>query len=110
MANGSSQNTFKQIRDLAKAWIQTGKRMSIQWIPGHTEIEGNEIADGEAKKYSKLAPTPMANQTQTLSNARRRLKRSKDNAWQLEWQSGTFSGVTQTYQELGLALPHAPTR
>ena len=83
VANGSSQNAFKQLKDLAKAWIQTGKRMSI--IPGHTEIEGNKIADGEAKKYSKLASTPMANQTQTLSNARKRLKRSKDNAWQLEW-------------------------
>lgn len=53
VANGSSQNTFKQFRDLAKGWIQTGKRMSIQWIPGHTGIEGNEIADGEAKKGFK---------------------------------------------------------
>ena len=103
VANGSSQNTFKQFRDLAKAWNQTGKRMSIQWIPGHTGIEGNEIADREAKKYLKLAPTSMANQTQTLNNSRSRLKRSKDNAWQLEWQSGSFSGATQTYKELGLS-------
>ena len=77
--------------------------MSIQWIPGHTGIKGNKIADGEARKYSKLAPTPLATQTQTLSNAKRRLKRSKDNAWQLEWQTSSLSGATQTYRELGLS-------
>lgn len=55
------------------------------------------------KKDSKLAPTPLASQTQTLSSAKRRLKRSKDNAWQLEWQSSTLSGATQTYRELGLS-------
>lgn len=55
------------------------------------------------KKGSKLALTPLARQTQTLSSAKRRLKRSKDNAWQLEWQSSTLSGATQTYRELGLS-------
>ncbi len=44
----------------------------------------------------------MAHQTQTISNARRRLKRSKDNTWQLEWQSDSFSKTSQTYHELVL--------
>ena len=55
------------------------------------------------KKDSKLAPTPLASQTQTLSTAKRRLKRSKDNTWELEWQSSTLSGATQAYRELGLS-------
>ena len=89
----NSQNTFKQFRYLAKAWIQTGKRMSIEWIPGNAGIEENKIADGKAKKYSKLTSTPLANQTQTLSNAKRMLRKSKDNVLQLEWQTGSFSGA-----------------
>ena len=52
---------------------------------------------------SKLALTPLASQTQTLSSAKRRLKRSKDNVWQLEWQSSSLSGATQTYWELELS-------
>lgn len=30
--------------------------MTVQWIRGHTGIEGNEIADNEAKKQAKLPP------------------------------------------------------
>ena len=46
----SSQGIFKKFRDAAKTWLQTGKQMTVQWIPDHTGIEGNEIADKEAKK------------------------------------------------------------
>ena len=51
---GSCQDNFKQFRNLAKEWLQTGKEMTVQWIPSHAGIEGNEMADKEAKKHSKL--------------------------------------------------------
>lgn len=54
VVNGSSQNAFRQFRDLARSWIQNDKRMSVQWIPGHAGIEGNEIADGEASTKNCL--------------------------------------------------------
>lgn len=55
MANGSSKNTFKQFREIAKAWIQTDKRISIQQISRYMRIKENKIADGKAKKYLKPA-------------------------------------------------------
>lgn len=50
----SSQKASRQFRDLAKGWLQTGKELTVQWIPGHAGIEGNELANQEAKKYAKL--------------------------------------------------------
>ena len=77
---GSSQKLFKQFRDAAKIWMDSGKKMAVNWIPGHSGIEGNEIADKEAKKYAKreLAGTP---EVRTFANAKRTIKRHKDRAW-----------------------------
>ena len=98
----SSQKVFRQFRDLAEGWLQTGKEMSVQWIPGHTGIEGNELADQEAKKHAKLPPAAELNLEQSLSNAKRKIRKMKDTNWQLEWQKGWFSGAAQTYVELDL--------
>ena len=98
----SSQKAFKQFRDLAKGWLQTGKELTVQWIPGHAGIEGNELADQKAKKYAKRPPVVGLNLHQSLSNAKRKIRMKKDINWQLEWQKGTFSGAAQTYVELGL--------
>lgn len=76
--------------------------MTVQWIPRHTGIEGNEIADKEARKQAKLLPSAQARTVQTLSNAKRRIKKGKDNAWQMEWLTDGSSGVIQTYKDLGL--------
>ncbi len=55
---GSSQGVFRKFKDAAKTWLQTGKRMTVQWILDHPRIEGNEIADKKAKKQAKLLPSP----------------------------------------------------
>lgn len=99
---GSSQAAFKKFRDVAKIWLQTGKRLTVQWIPAHPGIEGNEIADSEAKKYAKIAIAPGSQGVQTLAHAKRVIRRKKDEAWQLEWETPASSGAIKTYQELGL--------
>lgn len=67
--------------------------MTIQQIFDHTEIEKNEIANKKAKKQAKLLPFPQARKVQTLSNTKKRIKKSKDNAWQIEWQRNGSSGA-----------------
>ena len=98
----SSQKVFRQFRDLAEGWLQTGKELTVQWIPGHAGIEGNELADQEAKKCAKVPLAAERDQAQSLSNARRKLRKAKDNNWLLEWQKGNFSKAAQAYVELGL--------
>lgn len=61
---GSSQEIFRQFREAAKSWLQSEKRMSVQWIPGHMGIDGNGI---------KTPPNIKTRRTQSLSSA---------NAWQ----------------------------
>ena len=99
---GSSQKVLRQFRDLAEGWLQTGKELSVQWIPGHTGIEGNELADQEAKKQAKLPPAAELNLKQSPINAEQKIGKLKDTNLQLEYQKGSFSRAAQSYIELGL--------
>lgn len=45
--------------------------MTVQWIPGHTGIEGNEIADNEAKKQAKLPPVPQSKDSADLEQCKK---------------------------------------
>ena len=42
-----------QAAELAKS---RGALISINWVPGHTEVYGNELADSLAKQATTLAP------------------------------------------------------
>ncbi len=97
-----SQKAFRQFRDLAEGWLQTGKELTAQWVPGHAGIEGNELANQEAKKYAKRPQVAGLNLHQSIRSVKRKIPMMKDPNWQLEWQKGTFSGESQTYVELGL--------
>ena len=37
--NGSSQAGFARFKEMAKRWVQQGKRMTVQWVPSHMGIQ-----------------------------------------------------------------------
>ena len=98
--NGSSQAAFIRFREGVKSWLQKGKKVSVQWVPSHMGIIGNEKADQEAKKYAAVLPTLMTNGVQTLAHARRVIREKKDQAWQKEWGNKGTSQAIKIYQEL----------
>ena len=53
-------------------------------------------------RNTQNCPQQQGNLYQSLSNAKREIRKLKDINWQLEWQKGTSSGAAQTYVELGL--------
>lgn len=83
-------------------WLaKEGKTLTVQWIPGHEGIKGNEIADKEARLHAKMPVNPHVRIKQSLSNARRQIRKAKDSAWQAEWENQRQNGAPLLYLELG---------
>jgi len=60
---------------------QTGIKMSLVWIPGHSDIEGNEKADQEAKKAAEHTDIPILNIT-TFADIKNQIKELTKIKWQ----------------------------
>ncbi len=60
------------------------------------------VGRSRSKKCAKLPLAAECDQVQSLSNATRKIRKTKDNNWLLEWQKGKFSGAAQSDVELGL--------
>ena len=86
MESGDLDESTTKVLALAekiKASHQVG--LVLQWIPGHTNLFGNEKADALAKKGSKLAqPTRPV----TLQTTKQKIKQNYKKDWMRKWASG----------------------
>ena len=60
--NGSSQDGFRKFKQIAENWLSIGRKISVQWVPAHMGIKGNDIVDAEAKRYVGNLPTISASE------------------------------------------------
>lgn len=102
VTQGSSQSVFKRFRDNAKWWLRSGKRLTVQWIPSHSGIIGNEIADLEARTHAKVLSTTGTQGSQTIASYKRTIRSQRGINWIYEWGARRHSGSVQKYKDLGL--------
>ena len=60
--------------------------ITLQWIPGHNEIQGNEHADKLAKEGTRK---PQKDNPCTMATAKNILKNQSKEQWLNEWATGT---------------------
>ena len=107
---GPGQGLAIQACQLAKALIDRGQSVQIQWVPGHNGAEGNEQADQAAKLGAERAPRGQASRL-TLAYLRRlRTKAATQarEAWLNEIRPPQGSYRPQQGWKLDPALAKAP--
>ena len=60
--------------------------MQLEWIPGHMNIKGNELADKAAKKETKLQRTAIESYI-SIAYIKRKVKESALFDWNNIWQA-----------------------
>ncbi|KAF8686597.1 Reverse transcriptase (RNA-dependent DNA polymerase) [Rhizoctonia solani] len=74
----------------------------VKWIPGHSKIAGNEMADETAKRSETLRPSSIFNRTITWSRANYTKRATK--SWRKVWDEHTYSRP-----DSGTYIPRAPS-
>jgi ribonuclease HI len=67
-------------------------KVNIQWVPGHTEVIGNEAADRCAKQAADLTPRSRQSFT-SIAYVKRQIQQAGQREWQQLWNANS-SGST----------------
>nr|XP_042896865.1 uncharacterized protein LOC122269143 [Parasteatoda tepidariorum] len=73
----------------------SGYKIIFSWIPGHTGILGNEVADRAAKSTNNLT-----NHKSTLSDVKNIIKCTLYSEWQKNWNNETNNKLHSIYSNL----------
>ena len=94
----------KEIQDTAhlagKLLTSCWMRLALQWIPGHTDIHGNDKADTLAKKGSQL---PQPDRSTPINTAKTIIRQNYKEEWMNQWASGTTA--RQVYAHMNCVKP-----
>lgn len=77
----SSQDQFLQFESDASQWLEssTSNRLRLEWIPSHTDIKGNDVADDQAKLASQVILSDSSSLTWTSFSFLKREGKSRIN-------------------------------
>ena len=75
-------------------------QVNLQWIPGHSDVKGNEKADKLAKSG---AAKPQKNTTCTLTTVQRILKQNEKEDWLNRWACGSTGRIL--FQDMSQPRP-----
>jgi ribonuclease HI len=86
----TGQTASLEVQQACKTISEYDCRISLQWVPGHTEVEGNEEADRLAKAATEI-PQPSLYMT-TVTYLRRIARACSQIEWAKEWRSLNNTG------------------
>src|SRR6266487_320073 len=85
------QYYIQAIRKWAEKFQNYNIQMQLEWVPGHMNIKGNELADRAAKKGTKLQRTAIEKYI-SIAYIKRKIKESALIDWTNIWQASKAKG------------------
>ena len=77
--------------------------LKLQWIPGHTDIYGNERADKLAKLGSQKPQPTIPTTPTTLRTAKQLLKQTYKREWMKNWSEGNTARTVHAHMKTTMA-------
>jgi ribonuclease HI len=74
----------QKARALIKALVQKHTTVEVQWVPSHSGVVGNEVADQQAKAGLLVEPFPQDLYT-SISHLQRKAREATITAWKAYW-------------------------
>jgi hypothetical protein len=87
----AGQYYVQSIRKWSEKFQQLGIQMQLEWVPGHMNIRGNELADKAAKKGTELQKLALESYV-SLAFIKRKIKDSALVDWKNIWQDSKTKG------------------
>ncbi|MEO1006661.1 MAG: ribonuclease H family protein, partial [Cyanobacteria bacterium J06638_38] len=109
----SHQNLIDTIRGNIHDLLTKGLRIKFNWIAGHVDLAGNELADAAAKAAAENArELPASEGEVSLNTVKNSFKRQAKVRWQNMWNLSSAARILHDWiPEVGkFCFPKAPSR